>query len=525
MDVNLPAMGADPNVKDIFVEVDWMDCAVTGSSGCSGPHTTDALDVRAQEALIATFWCAPERIVLHIDAGPGSIMDPTVDSCQTRRASGPMWGGLSEGTAIQHQTAAVANAAIPAHMNTNRIPAFHHAFLQHTSAYYPAYTGYAFSDFFSLGLGTVTFPVGPAKTERHQAETSLFLHELGHQLGLGHGGPAFASANFKPNYLSSMNYLFSSTGLIVNGTVNLTYDYSRWALDTLDESSLDEGAGLGPDGPITAGGRYYATIWDCTGGPTFAPEIALIAFQNIDWDCDGSEDGFGTGSCSDIVDNGGDVLFDQFDADCLAGIEPSVSVNINHNGGDSILYAPNDWANLDFGWSYVGPAGEGAGEDDNHAWFDSIDGSFPGDDTDGDGLLDAAEPENGTSGSDPDSDDDGVEDGDEVGVYLTDPMTGDSDGDGCPDGRELGTNQVTGGLRYPLNSWDYFNPSHDGLNRVDDILLVVGQYFKDTGNPAYNPDYDRTLLGPNAWNLGPGNGLQRVDDILNSVNQYFHDCA
>ena len=43
--------------------------------------------------------------------------------------------------------------------------------------------------------------------------------------------------------------------------------------------------------------------------------------------------------------------------------------------------------------------------------------------------------------------------------------------------------------------------------------------------PGYNPDTDRTLVGPNAWNTGPPNGLQRVDDILNSVKQYFHDCA
>jgi hypothetical protein len=65
-------------------------------------------------------------------------------------------------------------------------------------------------------------------------------------------------------------------------------------------------------------------------------------------------------------------------------------------------------------------------------------------------------------------------------------------------------------------------------------MLVVGQYFDDDddGNPGtppyepgYNPQTDRTMVGPDLWDLGPPNGLQRVDDILNSVYQYAHDCG
>jgi len=119
----------------------------------------------------------------------------------------------------------------------------------------------------------------------------------------------------------------------------------------------------------------------------------------------------------------------------------------------------------------------------------------------------------------------------------------DSDFDGCPDVREQQTaigSELTGGRRDYLNPNDYFNPTRDGLNRVDDILLVVNAYFEDDsdGNPgvppyftggtppyAYSPGTDRTLVGPLAWNLGPPNGLQRVDDILLEVKQYFHDCS
>jgi hypothetical protein len=102
----------------------------------------------------------------------------------------------------------------------------------------------------------------------------------------------------------------------------------------------------------------------------------------------------------------------------------------------------------------------------------------------------------------------------------------DSDQDGCPDESELGDTQASGGLRDPFNHWDYFNPTHDGLNRVDDILLVVNQYMIDKGNPAYTKNTDRTaLVGANPWNFGPPNGQQRVDDNLAAVKSYMHDCG
>ena len=101
----------------------------------------------------------------------------------------------------------------------------------------------------------------------------------------------------------------------------------------------------------------------------------------------------------------------------------------------------------------------------------------------------------------------------------------DTDGDGCPDMREAGLNPMAGGQRNFLNQWDYFDPTHDGLGRINDVLAVVDQYSVDEGQPGYTQNTDRTLLGPNAWNLGPPNGQQRVDDILNALRQYYHDCS
>jgi hypothetical protein len=58
-------------------------------------------------------------------------------------------------------------------------------------------------------------------------------------------------------------------------------------------------------------------------------------------------------------------------------------------------------------------------------------------DLDGDNYPDAAELEVGLDPNNPDTDGDGVADGDEANIYFTDPFTADSDGDGLVDGDEL----------------------------------------------------------------------------------------
>jgi hypothetical protein len=70
---------------------------------------------------------------------------------------------------------------------------------------------------------------------------AVFMHELGHNLGLGHGGGD--GVNGKPNYISIMNYLNNyATGW------NEDYwklDYSRDDLEPLVENALDETQGVG----------------------------------------------------------------------------------------------------------------------------------------------------------------------------------------------------------------------------------------------------------------------------------------
>lgn len=81
-------------------------------------------------------------------------------------------------------------------------------------------------------------------------------------------------------------------------------------------------------------------------------------------------------------------------------------------------------------------------------------------DTDADGLTDEAEEKIGTDPNNPDTDGDGLKDGEEVNDYNTDPLKADTDGDGLKDGEEVKTHKTD-----PLKA----DTDGDGLRDGDEI--------------------------------------------------------
>ncbi len=114
------------------------------------------------------------------------------------------------------------------------------------------------------------------------------------------------------------------------------------------------------------------------------------------------------------------------------------------------------------------------------------------------------------------------------------PDLTDSDGDGCSDLRENGSDETLGGLRDPLNPWDFYDvaglsgPTPDGyIDLLFDILGVI-QHYQPTpgGAPPYDIAFDRgPTTGPNAWNMtAPDGVIDLLTDILGVIRQFNHDC-
>lgn len=308
---DLPAMGADKNKPDIFLEIDWM-------ADASHSHALNAAAVKkVVDAFAASPYTSPTGSVginLHVDQGPSSIMNYTTNAT---------WGSLSRATALTHVNNLGTNgaggydwSAFQALKDTNftpngRTPLFHYVISAHN---YDSTTssgisrGISASDLI-VSLGSFTGGVGSVN---EQAGT--LMHELGHNLNLRHGGGD--DINYKPNYLSIMSYGFQLGGVIKGGAAG-TFDYSRSALASLNETSLSEPAGIGAPG--------YGTRHWCPASGTYV--AVLNAGGAIDWNCDG-----------DSTDTG--VAFDT-----------------NNDGAQATLNGNNDWANLKLKGGAIGLAG------------------------------------------------------------------------------------------------------------------------------------------------------------------------
>ncbi len=411
VDVDLPAMGANPYRKDIFLEVDWM---MPSDGSHSHEPWLPALVIAWNEMNVAPVASPTPAggsntgIALHIDTGQlyrGYTLDTNgdgiVDISMNMDVDGDganesldlngdgipdigALGALDRGTPGGGNQVAEdpdlnpvcddLNAIRSTNFNTVRRGIFYYVLFGHrygagSSSGWGGCPGAAIVTLGDPGWDTVTTPLGPSGQPVKGTiaqHVGTLLHELGHQLGLSHGGGD--GVNNKPNYLSIMSYSFQVDGIpfdldgdgIADRLTGIDYDqdgqpdrarfmYSCDQFATLNESSLVEATGvLGAIGlggswcflsrgavPIT---KYGPTRdFDGDGVSELDWQQVPIAGPAIDWSR-GDQDGDGVPT--------NDAGVSSLTPSPIIPPGTTVPTDLNNDGSLGLLSGFNDYAFL-----------------------------------------------------------------------------------------------------------------------------------------------------------------------------------
>lgn len=235
--IDLAALGCHPLRKDILVEVDW--------TAVAQPLNTIWADIEA------VFANAPvlnpdgsAGISIHIDRGQGGVFNR---GGQTLRAHTVMDFGVA---------AAAGYTDFFTYKKTNfdaaRLEIFHYCVFGRARPNGCSGRGEIWGNDFMVTFAT--FP----EWRDPVAQVGTFIHELGHNLGLRHGGidnaAADANETFKPNQESAMNYRYQFPGI-----APAIQSYSRGMYRNIDERNIDETLGICDHLPVDFNGNGAIT--------------------------------------------------------------------------------------------------------------------------------------------------------------------------------------------------------------------------------------------------------------------------
>lgn len=273
--------GARAGTKDIFVHIDYMNPA-----NCPDPLAVTPR-IEALQKIQAAF--NRKSIKVHFDVG--TLFGSTIESfCMDGRSHQVAFATNVHLTPSDYSINALAYKA--QNMPISKVPVFHYCLLGFLSQPEGAFGGLGETpgNDFVVTIGSSDPDQFYATTPSDQlnylinSQASTIMHELGHNLGLKHGGDV--DVNYKPNYYSIMNYMYSNNGLPTIGdtkegdryyyyryskvknqnfssyipsgwwidlhnnafSADMVIDYSDGSKFVINESSISESAGIGRSG-------------------------------------------------------------------------------------------------------------------------------------------------------------------------------------------------------------------------------------------------------------------------------------
>jgi hypothetical protein len=277
IDLDLPRLGTDPERKDLFVEVDAM--FGRGPLALSDPipelvdrklNTNTVLD-RVTQAFLKAPVTNPDGttgIQLHL------MVDETTLPLRSFDSIWAEFQDLKFGSDSEYRDGTFGTVAERQSPNWPQIwlskrMVFRYAlFADQVNGESMSGIAELPGDDLLMTLGTADVPGGTA-----DEQAGTFMHQLGHTLGLQHGGGD--NIDFKPNYFSVMNDHWR----VPNENQGWELDFSRNELPALDEARLLESRGIGfpESGPHNERSVHV--------GPLPFQMVALAGA--VDWNRDG----------------------------------------------------------------------------------------------------------------------------------------------------------------------------------------------------------------------------------------------
>lgn len=321
--LDIYAMGARSGQRDIFIEIDYMD------------STDPGLIPRPESLQMVVNAFAKRGIAIHFDAG--TLFSPTFNPALFNLGQGDSKVPFETCVTMGQTSCADSGSSRQSvydwkqeFMDPRRRPIFHYLLMGYSQLYSApslGSSGYAEinGNDIILTMGNWGFTTSTAQGLQIliNQQAAIIMHELGHNLGLRHGGDE--NQNYKPNYTSVMNYLYQNLGM--EQDLSSATAYQRWlrhsnvlnnVTPNIDRCSLVNSP---------CGSNFVINYSDGTG--VGLNENSLSEAINIGH-------GASTGAYADWNKSG----------DLTAG---TISLDLNPDGGTagrSVLTDYNDWANL-----------------------------------------------------------------------------------------------------------------------------------------------------------------------------------
>lgn len=309
-----------PNKKDVYVEVDWMtgqgpdpqaiaDVVKAFDKQGIALHVQSGENPTVNSGDIGVHYCDVRMLLKNYPATAGKTCTPT----STNYQSYPYLKQNFFGTASERSgdlTACPSNA-MPTNAGSVKNPNSYNCLTAKRQVFhYAMYVNYQFGNTVSSGWSEIIgndFLISLGNFENNGVGTideqeGAFMHELGHNFGLHHGGDASVTGNdddqnCKPNYLSVMSYTYEFRK---TADICRPLDYSGSALSSLNEQSLsDSNVGSYPypsDNPAPPAGTTSNPTNACpTSGerpiwwstPNNGIQTSSTTGQTTDWDING----------------------------------------------------------------------------------------------------------------------------------------------------------------------------------------------------------------------------------------------